>query len=345
MKKENIMNLTEYLGKRIYLNRIEIPIKSITNLKLKFVFFVIVVAIISVQSGQASETISVSALTELAMSVKDANKKLHNFKVDSELWVDENDDPKDPNEEWRETLIHVNSTMWSDGKPSGKIRVDVHKQVLRWVRDGKSDSYSERSFSDSFDGVTGRSIVKRSGEFGKAKVVKDKKVTSGEKPQIFETSWFRRYTGRDFSVYFIQIGEGSLLLDLFGYAGNPNAKVLEFFDFTRESLHEIDCIKISSKESKTQNWGKRWWLDPARGFALLRFEHVRILEDKTEEFRVLTEVQELREIKEGIWWPLKATCIIEPTVQGDPYTRMKYRAFGVIANDLKFDESVYSRVD
>jgi len=317
-------------------------VAGICGLKLNIVFVMITLGIVGIQKGQANELITVEQLKELGMQIKTAEDKLHNIKVSAELWVEINSNPKDPCAIWQQTPIYVSSTMWSDGKPGSKIRVDVHNQVLRWERKENPDSFSERSFSNSFDGAKGRSIIKTSGPLGKVAPVMNGVVMT-EKPQSLSSSWSRRYTGREFTTNFFTLNsQGSLLSDLFILAEDPNSKVMECFEFSFEKLMGVECIKINTEEAKTQNWSERWWLDPARGFSLLRYEHVRILEDNTEFFIKLIEVQNLREVTEGVWWPTEVTCIVEPLHSDGAYMKLIYRASKVIANDPNFDETVFS---
>jgi hypothetical protein len=340
IKRRTLMNRRGYENARPKRKNFGVVV---VGLKLNIVFVLIAAGIIGIQQGQAKEPISVAQLEELGIQTKTAEKKLHNLKVCSDLWVEKNNNPKDPCAVWQQTPIYVSSTMWSDGRPGGRIRVDVHKQVLEgWMTNEKRGPYSERSFGDSFDGATGRSIVKTNGFLGKVVPAKEGVITT-KKPQSLDSSWSRQYTGREFTMNFFQLNsQGTLLSDLFSLAEDPNSTVMTYFEFNWEKLMGIECIEISTKETKTRNWGKRWWLDPARGFAMLRYEHVRILEDKTETFRKLIEIQELREVAEGIWWPIRATSITEPLRSGEPYTRMKYQASDVVANDPNFDGSIFT---
>jgi hypothetical protein len=340
IKRRFLMDRTRH--KNAHLNR-KIFGTAVVGLKLNIVLTIITAGIFDIQRGEASESVSAAKLKEIGMQIKTTEKNLHNLKICSEVWIEKNSNPKDPCEIWQQTPIYVSSTMWSDGQPGGKIRVDVQKQVLEgWITNKEPGPYSEKSFSQSFDGTTGRNTIKTSGTLGKVMPV-NKGVITSERPQSLDDSWSRRYTGREFTMNFFTLNsQGTLLSDLFILAEDPNSTVMKYFDFTWEKLMGIECIKISFKETRTQNWGERWWLDPARGFALLRYEHVRILEDETETFRKLIEIQELREVTEGVWWPIRATCIIEPLRSGEAYTRMRYHVSDAVANDPNFDESVFT---
>jgi hypothetical protein len=307
------------------------------------VFIVISAGIVDIQKGRANELISIAELKDIGMQLKTSEKKLHNLKSYSEVWLEKGKNPKDPCNTWQETPIYVKSIMWSDGQPGGKIKVDVKKQVLEgWITDAEPGPYSEHSFSDSFDGTTGRSIINSGGFLGKTVPIKEG-VISTQKPQSLDDSWCVMYTGRGFTTNFFRVNsQGTLLSDLFIFADDPNSKVMTCFEFTWEKLKGVECIKISSREIKNHNWSERWWLDPARGFALMRYEYTVVLGDKTEAFRKLIEIQELKEVTEGVWWPIRATCITEPLRAGEDYTRMVYRASEIIANDPNFDNSVFT---
>jgi hypothetical protein len=349
-KATNCMRKRDNVRKNAHWNR-KIDVRPSVDLKLQIVLVLICVLIAkagtNMQMEQThNENIPVPQLKELAIHIKAAEKKLHNIKVCSELCVDQSDDPNNPLGVWLQTPIYVNSTMWSDGQPEGKIRVDVHKQILKWVKDEKTVSYSERSFSASFDGTTARTIIKKSGELGKAVSVRDGVVTSPERPRYFDDIWCRQYTGRYFTMRFFKFNEqGTSFSDLFNLAEDSNSLVTTYLDFNWEKLSGIECIKISFKKSINQNWSKRWWLDPARGFAILRYENVRTLEDKTETYRSLMEIQELKEVTKGVWWPIKATSVNEPLRPGEPYMRMRYHASEVLANNSNIDENIYAQID
>jgi hypothetical protein len=307
------------------------------------VFIMISAGVIDIQKGRANESFSVFELKEIGIHIKTSEKKLHNLKGCAEVWLEKGKNPKDPCNTWQETPIYVKSIMWSDGQPGGKIKVDVKKQVLEgWITDAEPGPYSEHSFSDSFDGTTGRSIINSSGFLGKTVPIKEG-VISTQKPQSLDDNWSFMYTGREFTTNFFRVNsQGTLLSDLFIFADDPNSKVMTCFEFTWEKLKGVECIKISSREIKNHNGCERWWLDPARGFALIRYEHTVVLGDKTEAFKRLVEIQELREVTEGVWWPIKATCITEPLRAGENYTRMVYHASEVVANDPNFNNNVFT---
>lgn len=334
------MYKTKYKG--ICLNK-EMFCKSTISTKLNIIFLAIATIIIGTHKTQADESITVPQLKEIGQQIKNVEEKLHNLTVHSEIRMEKNTNPKDPCGPWQQTPVYVSSTMWSDGQPGGKIRVDVQKQVLEgWVTDTEPGPYSERSFTDSFDGTTGRTIINSGGLLDKAVPIKKGDI-SNQRPQSLDDSWSFRYTGREFTTNFFKLNsQGTLLSDLFNLADDPNSKVTTCFEFTWEKLKGVECIKINTKGPENQNWSKKWWLDPNRGFALMRYEHTFILKDKTETLKKLIEVQELREVIEGVWWPIRATCITEPLRSGEAYTRMTYRASEVVANSSNFDESVFT---
>ncbi len=307
------------------------------------IYIIITAGIIDLQKVRANDTISISELKEIGLRIKTSEKKLQNIKVCSEVWLEKTNNPKDPCSLWQQTPIYVKSTMWSDGQPESKIRVDVQKQVLEgWITNTEQGPYSESVFSNSFDGNRGRSINKAHGILGKA-IPLNKGIISNQKPQDLNDRWSFRYTGREFTTNFFRLNsQGTLLSDLLILSDDPNSKVMTCFEFTWENLKGAECIKISSREIKGHNWNERWWLDSARGFALMRYEHTVVLGDKTEAFKKLIEIQELREINEGVWWPIRATCITEPPHSGGDYMRMVYHASEVVANDPNFDNSIFT---
>ena len=85
-----------------------------------------------------------------------------------------------------------------------------------------------------------------------------------------------------------------------------------------------------------------YWLDPARGFALLGHDNISIRKDGSEQVSTRIRVTKLKEVTPGMWWPIEATLISSPLKPGDPYSRTVYRASNVVANDPNFDESIFT---
>ena len=76
-----------------------------------------------------------------------------------------------------------------------------------------------------------------------------------------------------------------------------------------------------------------FWFDPARGFALVRSRTGLTLPGQSSVRTI--DVQVLKPVSPGVWFPLRATLTAEASPGGS--TRYTYRADDVVANDPAFD--------
>ena len=305
---------------------------------LQVAIFVILVSLsVIVQAEDAKSVISVGELKDLAVIIESVEKSLLNLKVESEMWMETKESLSDPCEPWKRTPVYVSSIAWFDGRPRGKAKVDVHKQVLKW-RDGAAP-YAESSYSVGFDGTHGRVVNHTTGHSGKTYYRKEGRILS-HAPKRLTTGWSDRFTGLRFSLNFFFNGKDYTFSDLFRWAEDPNTLVLSSFKFTQEMFQGVQCIKIASKG--TQRYQKSQWLDLKRGFALLGDKYTSILEDGTERLVSFSKVSKLKEVAPGIWWPMEASMVSRPYEPGKSYERFIYRASNVVANDPNFDESVFT---
>lgn len=305
---------------------------------LHVAIFVILVSLsVIVRAEDAKSVLSVGELKVLAEIIESVENNLPNLKIESEMWMETKESLSDPCEPWKRTPVYVSSTAWFDGRPRGKARVDVHKQVLKW-QDGAAP-YAESSYSVGFDGTHGRVVNHTIGHSGKTYPRKDGRILS-HAPKRLTTGWTDLFTGLRFSLNFFFNGKDYTFSDLFRWAEDPNTLVLSSFQFTQEVFQGVNCIKISSKGSN--RYKKSQWLDLERGFALLGDKRTSILEDGTERLVSFSNVSKLKEVAPGIWWPMEASMVSRPFESGKPYERFVYRASKVVANDPNFDESVFN---
>jgi hypothetical protein len=111
------------------------------------------------------------------------------------------------------------------------------------------------------------------------------------------------------------------------------------FESEIEEFQGVHCIKFGSGKQK---WGHEiWWLDPSRRFALLGYEHTNIRGGREWPLESMRVVQ-LKEILPNIWWPTEATLISGPKKLGSLYRKTVYKASSVVANDPKFDNTVFT---
>jgi len=296
--------------------------------------------------------LSAEELEKLALQIEAVEKKLRTIRIDSEVWVEIKVNLSDVCEPWRRTPIYVLSSAWFTGDWSfrlrgigpgnipvgdaaGKARVDVHKEVHG---EGGSAGYMEECYSMSFDGKLGRILFHTRGPVGKASVVKEARLLAGT-PNALKAGWYSLFTGIEFSSIFHLKNKGYTFSDLFRWADDPKSTVPSCFEFSREIVEGVPCIKITTKGTKS--FRETWWLDSSRGFALLRYKHMRYGKDGTERLRKSIKVTKLKDLGIGLWWPVEATAILEPLKPGGAYRRIVYSASNVVANDPNFDENIF----
>ncbi len=285
---------------------------------------------LTTQAKDSESVLSPEQLKDLAPKIEAAEKRLRNIKIDSEIWVETKANLSDPCEPWPRSPVCVSSTAWftgdwscqtgispqgnSEGHAKGKARVDVHKEVLEW-QEGVAP-YAEESYSMGFDGQHGRIVFHTRGELRKALPVKEGRILP-EAPDSLKWGWYHRFTGLDFTLNFFFRGKEYTFSDLFRWSDDPKSTVPSCFEFTREVYQGVQCIKVATKG--TIHFQKSWWLDPSRGFALLGYKYIRVLEDGTERIRNYIEVNKLKKVSDdGVWWPIEATLISEPLNPGRP---------------------------
>jgi hypothetical protein len=298
-----------------------------------------------IQANQPQSILSLQELKQLVPKIEAAEQHRYNLKIESEMWVETKADLSDPCEPWQQTLIYVSSTAWIEGGnpfaghfTNAKVRVDVDKEVLRW--DEGAAPYTENRYSMSFGGQSGRIVYHNSGPIGKASPIKKGEVLP-QAPKELQVGWWPRFTGAEFSISFFFKGRNDTLSNICRWASEPNSLAASYFEFTYgEEFERAECIKIAAKGKKHRQ--ENYWIDPARGFALLGHKSTNILEDGSEQLVSFTKVSKLKEVTPGIWWPVEASVILRPYGSGKVWQRFVYHASNVVANDPNFDESIFT---
>ena len=289
------------------------------------------------QAEKSKLILSPEDVNALIPQIEAAERKLLNIKIKSEAWWETKTDLYDPCEPWQRTPVYTSCTAWFGGCPRNKARVDVHKQVLKWI-DGAAP-YIEESYSVGFDGRHGRIAYRTTKHSGRTRYAKEGELLSGAPPRLVSTDV---PTGAKFSLYSFFDEEGYTFSQFFKAAISPAALEAKAFEVAIEEFQGVECIKFGSGE---QTWGHisiSWWLDPSRGFALLGHDNIRIREDGSERVSTRIRVTKLKEAAPGVWWPTEAYGESGLSKPGEPYSRTVYRASSVVANDPNFDEAIFT---
>jgi hypothetical protein len=323
--------------------------KDIRNWIFWVAGLIIIIWVLPPVLGEAEETpLSLQEVESIIPLVEAAEGSIRNIKVDAESWLEERASKSDP---WQRTPTYFSCTAWMDGRPRGKLRVDVHKQNLKWVNGVAPYGWS--SYSLSFDGTNTRTVEYASGHSGKTFTHKSGQVLPGASERL-TGNMMGSCTGKRFTTNFFFDGEGQGMVSfsqIFRAQLLPEAAESKLrFDFAYEQKDGVLCLKFGTRPAK---WGRQtWWFDPNRGFALLAYLHTSIGKDGTEHIVSDIRVSRVEEVAAGVWWPMEATTeseIRDPKllqyVQGDPnapYKRTVYKALKVIANDPSFSESIFT---
>ena len=247
----------------------------------------------------------------MAQSMRAVEDALLNVRIDSNAWVERGPSSSGP---WERTPVCFSTTAFFENISSSRARIDVHKRVLPWVNGAAP--YLEESYSVSFDGVQGRRKAISSSYSGKT-FDRDRgfilpeapwQLTSCGRTTGIEASLFFYYRNmpapfpKRFSVSFEGAADPNYFLSVLA-AADPkylNRKPLKS-KVVLEELGGIQCIKAACMGD---SFLKRWWLDPNRGFALLRFDDVRKDKDGNEQLKSSINVTRLEEVAKNIWWPM-----------------------------------------
>lgn len=272
---------------------------------------------------------------ELVSRIAMCEKKLLKLKVESELWVER----REPNsQKWQPTPVYASCTAWFDGEPNGRARIDVHDEILEW-KDGAAP-FSEASYSTAFDGRYGRTAHYSVGPIGRTTKI-SKGVIYPEAPKVLTTKWLAACTGRTFSMFFLfdQLGcpQGKRLSDYLSEVLSQFGP----FSVTWDTVGDTNCIRIGGGDPEAGH--EFLWLDPARGFALLRYEIVNVTRDDRKWVSESDTVTKLTEAAPGLWYPIEAyhESTTSPGLERTN-RRVRYLASEVIANDPNFDESIFT---
>jgi len=286
----------------------------------------------SVLGGEnAKSVLSVQELKEMTPLIEAAEKKPRNIKIESESWMETKADLSDPCQLWQRTPIYHSQTAWVDGGPEGKERVDVHKEVNKWIN-GPAP-YGEESYSMSFDGQHGRYIHLAGGPLGQTQPAKKGEIVP-ERPNRLGHGGYD--SGIHWSLSFFN-GEIYRFSKMFELASDPNSEAASELEFTMEEFEGAECIKIRSRL-----YDVTYWLDPSHGFALRGRKSIAKYQDGHEELVEFVKVTKVKEVATGVWWPMEIITISRPYATGEPWRRFVYSASSIVANDPNFDKSVFT---
>jgi hypothetical protein len=288
--------------------------------------------------AEGLEPMTSGELKQLASKIRAAESRITNIKVKAEAWMEVRNTPF---ESWQRTPVYVSSTAWFDGRPSGKARIEVHRDISEHEQ-RTGHAYIESSYSMGFDGQYGRIARHWEKNGDTVRLSKSGEVLVGA-PLMLRSESVKAFTGTKFSLNFFFDADSdgiSTFSEFFELAARACESKTNELVVSREEYQGVECIKFGSGDQK---WGHiTYWIDPNRGFALLGRESVSINKNGDEQIISRMKANKLKKVAPGVWWPMEASIVSRPYADGKPYRRTVYHAIDVVANAPDFDESVFT---
>jgi len=281
----------------------------------------------------------------VAQSMRAVEDALLNVRIDSNCWVERRPSSSGP---WERTPLCWSTTAYYGKISSNQARIDFHKDVVRW--ENGAAPYLQTSHSISFDGVQCRRKEISSSYSGKTFAIHSgrilpkalalgrlrgcSRVTGVKASMFFYNYGIPEPFPKRFSANFLAIADPNSFLAALA-AADPEYSCIKPIEakVVLEEFRGIQCIKVASIGDSFRSVS---WLDPNRGFALLRFDNFREDQDGIERLESSINVTKLEQVAENIWWPMEAYFV------SSPRKRFVYRASDIVANDPNFDESIFT---
>jgi hypothetical protein len=248
--------------------------------------------------------------------VSDSEFKLNNLRVMGESFQ----------EEWAGKQVGwkdaggATVTGWYTGLPGSKFRIDYKDQIAR-MGDGPADVF-HNAFDISYDGRVSMHLQMQTGTLNDPirNLIGTIELQRGDATE--------QATGWSSSLFGFFDKDGVQFSTLISSANG--------FSATRELRNRIDIIKLV----RVRQHGPTdiWYLDPKRGMAILAYEHVLSTGIKTKEFEADTLVQSAP----GIFYPKHGVWTYPHPKDGSNWLRVSFKLSDVVANDLKFDDGVFT---
>ena len=322
-----------------------------------FLFILLVVSHKTLSVEYVSTNLSIAEIKGIGETIEFIEDSLFNVKMDSNSVIDYGPSATGP---WTRTPKCMSASAIFGRKEDKKAKIDIHKNIMPWKQGAAP--YLDMKFSVSYDGEKGMYRKDSISYGGKTKKTKEGIVTS-DRPWELRTRSYDKLLGLKSSIFYHH-GDNpnnitfsrlfEIVASLMMQKENPgivkkagadmpkekrNTRMLVF----REDLNGIECIRIGI-EPISGGGGEAWWLDPTRGFSLLKYESY--IEDKEGEDVLVNsiEVVELFEASGDIWWPTKSILIDRRPGQQEAeeiYSRLTCIVSSVVVNDVKLKSDAY----
>ncbi|MGE5612409.1 MAG: M56 family metallopeptidase, partial [Bacillota bacterium] len=289
-------------------------------------------------NGSEGRAGDVPTLEEIAKALTEAEGKIANLQIQGFEMTQEN--LPAGAKAWQASPIRWAGTAWYDKPTGNRGRVNFDHHVLKW--EGGWTPWLDSQEDVGFDGKTSRWVthtvatVDAAGVADEFKDSRRARITK-HNPLIDESMPYA--TGTAFNLLYTDYGEEKKLKYVPGWLRGMVRNGTKM-NITRESVRGIAAVKLSLiPPARGGQFGL--WLDPARGYALLKQEIVMPLDGQGVLFE-RKEITELAEAAPGIWYPVAASFEEAKGKNHQDRVRLTYRARKVIVNDPKFDPAVFT---
>lgn len=282
-----------------------------------------------------------ATLDAIVAAVSAAERKVKGLYVKEFNLTSEESTPQQP--EWHSTPERYSGSAWFDMSDPKSVygwtraRARLTHAVMRWEQ-GRAPWFDQEK-DISFDGERGREIGIRSGIPGEKMTRDNEAFVRLDPPPQLANPIMDTASGLSFTLWWTPGGYGADAMK--GRVRRPSfAEMVASakqhgieLEVTRDPINGVDAIRLRPKSAIIATW-----LDPARGYSLIRRE---LLEAPGGKVRERLEVTSLVEIAPGVWYPTEAT-IEEPMTGRDGRVRRHYRAAGATANDANWKPTLFN---
>ena len=244
------------------------------------------------------------AVLRLADEIERHEKKIRNIRVECMVRIGKEQTGRDGASTFVPGSFYEKTKVWLKGAPGDLKRVE-REAVKDWA--GHGPFYSEQKYA--YDGKI--STVIHVGSTGA--------ILSGRyAPMDDENCW---YTSECYSLHF-------------AYANRRLSELLRAFKDRVEVVADPKdlpgAIRVTIPPERADTYSRRFWLDSARGYAIVRQEARYSLEGEP---MYIVDGYQLREVAPGIWYPFAAA-----RRAGKDYVE-QYEATVVEVNTVDLDNS------
>jgi len=322
-------------------------------LRLNIVIGVVCVLSNTCIAEKSNKWLPMNEVDNLYKVAKEAKKEF-NIRLDTKTWVEWKADISDPCSTWEKTPVCTETTAWFENGFNGRVRIDVHKQVLPWV-DGPTP-YGDTSYSRVFNGKNNIKVVySTTGEAGKRFPGNNAEIGEYSLKTIKEDPFLWWNSGVGFYSYFCLPcsylaycpispdgkqpyfdGGVDSVLGQISEKTDPNDVTKMPFGVQFESLKGTDLLVIGDKYGIT-----RCWLDPKKNFSLVKYLNATVRKNGERIVRLDIEVSSIEEVSPGIWWPMEVFWIAPEFEPKGGWNRIVYRASNVKISAEPFPDKLF----